>query len=300
MDFCARPLQSEIRQAAEGGLPVPARSHLAKPRQLGRPSGRYAKVADTHIDYFEVSEYTQYFVEQAITLFGASPLVNVEALVARVLQVQQIVEREVLASGLQRSLLRTTRGGITEAGDRMLDNIRRFHRYLQSLPPGTPLDAVAFFPNGYNGQRRKAADLLAQGKQVLNGFAAPANATVPSGPEWQASFILARDVLQQALSEKGSASRVSLNATSALEEARLAFLAVYNGMAKRLVRVVLQDVGREHEFTRFFRDLQVNEGGSRSPEAPEGPEAPKAPEAPGTPDEPALPGGPAVRGSTTP
>jgi hypothetical protein len=247
-------------------------------------------MADTYIDCFEVSEYTQYFIEQAITLIGASPLVNVDVLIVRVQAVEQKVEREVLASGLQRSLVRTTRGGIGEASEQMLGNIRRFHRYLQSLPPGTPMDAVAFFPNGYDGRQRKAADLLAIGKQVLNGFGTPANASVPGAATWQTSFTQARDVLQRALSEKGNASRVSLEASSALEAARLEFLAVYNGMAKRLVRVVLQDLGREHELKRFFLDLQVNESGARSPEAP------KAPEGPGTPDEPALPGDPARPG----
>jgi hypothetical protein len=245
-------------------------------------------MADRHIDCFEVSEYADYFIEQAITLVGTSPLVSVEAVVALIREAKERVEREVLAAGLQRSLLRTARVDINEACDRMIDNVRRFHRYTQSLPPGTAMDAVAFFPNGYSGARRKAADLLAQGKQVLSGFDAPANAGFPAAPEWRASFTMARDLLQQALSEKGSASRVSLDATSALEEARLAFLAAYNGIAKRLVRAVLQHVGREHEFTRFFLDMQVNEDGSRTPKAPE------APEVPGTPDAPTLPGGPAV------
>ena len=250
-------------------------------------------MADTHIDCFEVSEYTQYFIQQAITLIGASPLVNVDVLIVRVQAVEQKVERELAAAGLQRSLVRTTRGGIGEASDQMLGNIRRFHRYLQSLPPGTPMDAVAFFPNGYDGRQRKAADLLAMGKQVLNGFATPANASFPGTSTWQPAFTQARDALQRALSEKGNASRVALEASSALEAARLEFLAVYNGMAKRLVRVVLQDLGREHELKRFFLDLQVNEGGSRSPEAPGTPDEPALPDQPALPGDPALPGKPA-------
>lgn len=246
-------------------------------------------MADTHIDCFEVSEYTDYFVARAVELVGASRLANLEVAIELVLQARSEVDSAILAAGLQRSAVRTARIDIHEASDRMIDNIRRFHRYVQSLPPGTAMDAAAFFPNGYSGTRRKAADLLAQGKQVLNGFEAPANAAFPAGAEWRTSFTQARDVLQQALAEKGGASHVSLNATSALERARLAFVAVYNGIAKRLMRVILQELGREDEFTRFFLDLQVNEDGSRKPGAPE------APEVPGTPDAPALPGGPAVR-----
>ena len=243
-------------------------------------------MADMHIDSFEVSEYTQYFVEQASTLVGASPMVNVELVIARVVEARDNVEDALVGAGMQRSTLRTVRIDIKAASDRMVDNIRRFHRYVQSLPSSTPMDAVAFFPAGYSGAQRKAADLLAQGKQVLAGFEVPANIAFPGAPEWRASFTEARDALQQALSQRGSASRVSLNATSTLQQARLAFLAVYNGIAKRLVRVILQEVGREDEFPRFFLDLQVNEGGSRKPGAPE------TPALPGTPEKPALPGTP--------
>jgi hypothetical protein len=238
-------------------------------------------MSDPYIDVFEVDEYSRYFLEQSIALIGASQLVSVEAVRERVRARMEAVAREILASGLQRSGLRTSRSDTGDAYEKMLDAVRRFHRYLQSLPPGTLIDVAAFFPGGYVGTRRKAADLLAQGKQVLIGFEAPANASFPAATEWKTTFTVACVELEQAVVVKGSARRMTANASSSLQEARLQFVAVYNGLAKRLVRAVLQDIGRESEFRSFFLDLQVNEDGS--PASPEEPEAPASPEEPSSP-----------------
>jgi hypothetical protein len=240
-------------------------------------------MSDSYIDVFEVDEYGRYFLEQAIALIGASTLVNVEAVRERVRARMEAVAREILASGLQRSGLRTSHNDTGDAYEKMLDAVRRFHRYLQSLPPGTPIDVAAFFPGGYIGTRRKAADLLAQGKQVLIGFEAPANASFPAATEWKTTFTVACVELEQAVVVKGSAKRVTANTMSTLQDARLQFVAVYNGLAKRLVRAVLQDVGRENEFRSFFLDLQVNEDGSPASAEPEAPEAPEEPETPSSP-----------------
>ena len=238
-------------------------------------------MSDSYIDVFEVDEYSRYFLEQSIVLIGASQLVSVEAVRERVRAKMEAVAREILAIGLQRSGLRTSRSDTGDAYEKMLDAVRRFHRYLQSLPSGTVIDIAAFFPGGYVGTRRKAADLLAQGKQLLIGFEAPANTSFPAVAEWKTTFTVACVDLEQAVVDKGSARRMTASTTSSLQEARLQFVAVYNGLAKRLVRAVLQDIGRENEFRSFFLDLQVNEDGS--PASPEEPEAPEAPETPSSP-----------------
>jgi hypothetical protein len=242
-------------------------------------------MSDSYIDVLEVEEYTRYFLRQVMSLVGASTLVNVEALSERVQRVQEKVERELVARGLLHSSLRVSRSDTGDAYEELLDAIRRFHRYLQSLPPGTMMDAAAFFPGGYTGSRRKPADVLAQGKLVLRGFDVPVNANIPAAPEWKATFTTGCDALEQAISGKGDAARVAGNTTSALQDARREFVAVYNGLAKRLVRAVLQDIGREHEFRSFFLDLQVNEAGARAPEEPADPAQPGGPEIP----EPTLP-----------
>jgi len=240
-------------------------------------------MSDSYIDVFEVDEYSQYFLEQSIALIDASPLVSVQALRDRVRARREAVAREILAISMQRSGLRISRSDTGEASEQMLDAIRRFHRYLQSLPPGTVMDAAAFFPKGYVGTRRKAADLLAQGKQVLIGFEAPANASFPAVAEWKTTFTVAGVELEEALTGKGSARRATVTMTSSLQTARQQFVAVYNGLAKRLVRAVLQDIGREHEFRSFFLDLQVNEDGSPAFAEPESPEEPEEPDAPSSP-----------------
>lgn len=245
-------------------------------------------MSDSYIDVFEVDEYGRYFLEQAIALINASPLVNIEVVRERVRARMDAVEREILVINMQRSDLRISRSDTGDASEKMLDAIRRFHRFLQSLPPGTVMDAAAFFPGGYVGTRRKPADLLAQGKQVLLGFETPANASFPTATDWKNTFTTARVELEEALTGKGSARRATIHMTSSLQAARQQFLAVYNGLAKRLVRAVLQDIGRENEFRSFFLDLQVNEDGSPAPAEPEAPEAPEEPGAPVIP-EPSLP-----------
>lgn len=242
-------------------------------------------MSDSYIDALEVDEYTRYFLRQVISLVLASPLVDIEALRQRVENAAANVEREIVARGLQRSNLRILRGDTGDVYEQLLDAIRRFHRYLQSLPPSTVMDADAFFPDGYTGRRRKPADVLAQGKLVLRGFDVPANASFPAASEWKATFSQGCEALEQAIGGKGDAARVASSSTSSLEVARREFVAVYNGLAKRLVRAVLQDIGREHEFKSYFLDLQVNEDGYKAPAEPA---------------EPTLPGGPAIPEPTLP
>jgi hypothetical protein len=232
-------------------------------------------MSDSYIDVFEIEEYSRHFMRESIRLVLASPLVDVEVLRQRIQAANDRVERELVALATQHSNLRVNRSGTGDAFETLLDAIRRFHRYLQSLPPGTAMDAKAFFPDGYVGTRRKPADVLAQGKLVLRGFDVPANANLASLSEWKATFRDRCEALEQAISGKGDAARVASSSTSSLQEARQEFVAVYNGLAKRLVRAVLQDIGREHEFRSFFLDLQVNEDGAKAPAEPEAPALPE-------------------------
>lgn len=44
-----------------------------------------------------------------------------------------------------------------------------------------------------------------------------------------------------------------------LRQARTSFLAAYHKVARRLIRGLLAELGREHELRRYFRDLQATD-----------------------------------------
>lgn len=233
---------------------------------------------DTYIDLQEVSEYGRYFYDQSAPLVGVSPLADIQLIRQRVLARVEDVERQIGNIVAKRSTVRGGRDNIGVASAGMVDNVQRFRHHLLAQPAEAGIDQAAFFPGGYvTPVQRKPADLLAQGKGVLAGFDAPANANLLNAVEWKGTFTVSCQALTEALAGKHGAAHVAAGGTDAQVEARRQFLEVYNGMAKRLVRVVLQDVNRLHEYRRFFLDLQVNERGPAAPEAPAVPEAPEAP-----------------------
>jgi hypothetical protein len=232
------------------------------------------KMPDTYIDFWEVIEYGHYFGDKSLLLVGASPLVDMALIRQRVLAHAEEMERQLGTIVVKRSTMRGGRDSIGVVTTSMSGDVRRFRHHLLAQPDEAGIDLDAFFPGGYvTPAKRKPADLLAQGKGVLAGFDAPANVNLVNAIEWKGRFTASCQALTEALAGKHGASHVAVEGTEAQAQARRQFLEVYNGMAKRLVRVVLQDVNRLHEYRLFFLDLQVNEGGQAAPEAPEAPEA---------------------------
>jgi hypothetical protein len=233
---------------------------------------------DKHIDCQEVSEYGRYFYNKSERLEGASPLVDIRLLRQRVLAVVEEAERYRTTTMVERSTVRGGRGNIGVASARLASDVRRFRHHVRAQPEEAGLDEEAFFPGGYvTPAKRKPADLLAQGRDILAGFDAPANASLVNAAEWRATFAVSCASLDAALVDKHGAAHVASAGTEAQAETRRKFLALYNGMAKRLVRVVLQDIGRLQDYRMFFLDLQVNEDGQAAPEAPYAPDAPETP-----------------------
>lgn len=222
---------------------------------------------DRYIDYQEVSEYGRFFYRQSVSLVGASPLVDVAVLRQQVLDAVERLEARLQGADLQKSSMRTERGGIDETVELMRDVQRRFYRYLQSLPPHMKVDMAAFYPAGKLGNlaQHKPHDVLALADGTLRGFSAPIHAELPAASVWQADILTARMALSQAIEGKQGASSGASLAVGSLAEAREDFLHVYNKVAKHLVRGLLAEMKREHELRHFFLDLQVNEDRTGAP-----------------------------------
>jgi hypothetical protein len=110
-----------------------------------------------------------------------------------------------------------------------------------------------------NVSQMKPADLAQKAGEILRGFAAPANASLPDGAAWKARIENARAALVAALADKETTSAAAIQATQGLTAAREAFLVAYNGVAKRIVLGLLASLDRKDELPLFFKDLQVNE-----------------------------------------
>jgi hypothetical protein len=216
---------------------------------------------DPYIDYQEVSVYGRYFYRQSEPLIGASELVNVGGVRGLVLTTVESVETELQLIGVPRSVERTGRDSVGAATEDMRDHLRRYFFHLQSLPVRAGVDVNAFFTGGKLGRvaTQKPEDLLSQADAVLRGFTTPTSAALPDAARWQAELIAARETLNQAISGKLGAVFTASTGTSALVQARARFLVAYNKVAKRLIRGLLAELGREHELRRYFRDMQVNE-----------------------------------------
>jgi len=243
----------------------------------GAGSSQEIIVADRYIDCREVSEYGRYTWVTLAQLVGASALADVAALRQRILAEVEAVEGEHGSTRTQKSGFRTGQEDVGEAAPDLADALRRFFHHLKTLPGTVAVDRKAFFPTGKLGKLHllKPADVLARADEVLHGFTVPANATLAGAADWQRDVQTKRTTLSDALSGKHQARGSTSSSVGSLSAARERFLHVYNVLAKRLIYVVLADLGRLGEYRSFFLDLQVNEDGRP---------ASQTPQTPGTPD----------------
>ncbi|UQA60154.1 hypothetical protein [Polyangium aurulentum] len=218
-------------------------------------------MADTHIDYFEVFEYGEHFLYQSTQLVGLSKLVDIA-------EVQQLVDgtiksvaAELEKAGVHRSDKRVDRKEAEDKTAHLRKEIERFHKHLGAVEGDAPIDAAAFFPGKKLGpvSAMKPADLAQKAGEILRGFAAPANDSLPDGATWKARIESAQAALVAALAGKETTAAAAIQASQGLAAAREAFLVAYNGVAKRLVLGLLASLDRKDELPIFFKDLQVNE-----------------------------------------
>jgi hypothetical protein len=220
---------------------------------------------DPYIDIHETVLYGRYFFQYSEPLIGASQVFNVEALRQLVLAKVHAIETALTVVGTPKSEVRTGRDAVEESNEELLDRLRRFHHFLQSLPASANIDIAAFFADGKLGKisKHKPEDMLSRADAAIRGFATPAGPRVPNGAEWQADILLARTSLEDALRSKLGASNTASTSGGSLAQAREEFLHVYNKVAKRAIRALLAELGREDEMRLYFRDLQVNENRAR-------------------------------------
>ena len=253
-------------------------------------------MADTHIDYREVSEYGRYFLAETArleTIAGATAVGSPDdaepeelltdgvpadgtfasGALIDVSMVRRIVEQAVLAveNGLAQTSAKTIGGSSTrgisiraillDCGDR----VQRFYYYLRSLPACASVDLLACFPSGRLGAlgKLRASELLSKMNTILRGFASPGNLGLVNAEVWRQEIASGRDALKQALARKNSDPSPSSASDQVLAPARAHFLRVYHGLAKPAVRALLTHLGRDHEYRRFFLDLQAAERQAR-------------------------------------
>lgn len=230
-------------------------------------------MADSYIDYFEIDEYAGHFVREVKRLSGLYPAVEVSVLASEIEQAAARVVQERERAGVTRSSLRSGRGSTEANAAELREVLQRFFNHLGALnPKKVSLDLEAFFPGKVAGAltRLKASDLSAKAASVLVGFSAPLHAALPGRAEWEQEIREAHQALASALDQRGEQQSSSGNVSATLKQARLSFLNLYNGVAKPIVRGLLQRLGRADEYKVFFKDLQVNESGPTSREEEDG------------------------------
>ena len=215
-------------------------------------------MADSYIDYDEVSEYGNHFASEAKKLLGASPLVDVAKLVKLVAGDVAAVAAELEKAGAKRGGLRSTAIDVKALSAGTSATVEQFFRYLGSLDEGV-VDVATYFDRGQLGRHAnlKPADVRSKAQRALRGFAA--NPKLPGGAAWKKKLTDSEAALGAALDGKGEAASGSITKTADLVAAREKFLVSYNGVAKRLVLGLLTSLGREGEMGLFFKDLLVNE-----------------------------------------
>lgn len=234
-------------------------------------------MSDPYIDDVEVDEYGSHFVSTATVLIGASPLVNMQALIDLIALKTAAVRTELEKAGIKRSALRGGRGDTSAEVKKARAEISKFWNFVNSLDEDVPVDKEAFFKGAKQGSisKLKAADLMGKLNQALQGFSADVNKNLPGGSAWQVKIGVARDALSTALAATGGAQGESRGATAALRTARDEFVEAYNNVAKKLVFGLLASLGRKNEYESFFKDLQVNEGSSKAKAAKAGEQKPR-------------------------
>jgi hypothetical protein len=226
---------------------------------------------DTYIDPLEIREYTDHLAHTAKELIGVSDIVDVGKLCSRISAKADAVDAELAKQGIKRSGVRTDRKDVEAKAEALRKAITKFHSYLNSLEDDVAFDMNAFFQDGNQGMLAalKPADLVQRASAILRGFEATANLNLPDAEARKGKLTAARDALGTALGDKGSHTLSSIKATAELVAARESWLSDYNGGAKRIIHGLLALLGRKDQYRHFFKDLQVNEGGSGTGETPE-------------------------------
>lgn len=219
-------------------------------------------MADEHIDYGECGEYAAHFCAEAKGLIGATPLVDVEALIALVKATAHAVATELAKQTSMTSAARDDRGKVEASTEAGRQEVTRFYTYLGSLDADVQHDKRAFFPGGKRGDvsKLKPADMQKKLAQVLSGFAAKSNEELPDASKWQPRIQKAHDDLAKAIELKTGSVGTKIVHTKELVAARKAFLSAYTSVAKPLVRGILAQLGRdEKEIRLYFKDLTVQD-----------------------------------------
>jgi hypothetical protein len=233
-------------------------------------------MTDAYIDYDEVGEYGNHFTSEAKKLLGASPLVDVAALIKRLSGDTKAVATALEGAGSKRGKRRASSGEVKTTAAMAGKVLDQFWSFLGSIDG---VDVAAFFEGGKKGAtaKLKPGDVRSKALRALRGFTA--HTKLPQGDAWKKRLTDAEAELGAALGGKGDAHGGSISQTAELVAARESFLVSYNGVAKPIVRGLLTSLGREGEMALFFKDLQVNEGARKRKKAGDGaqPVAPAAP-----------------------
>ncbi|MDC3960170.1 hypothetical protein [Polyangium jinanense] len=218
-------------------------------------------MADDYIDYMECAEYADHLYTEGQKLVGASPLVDVSALLSYVKGAADAVSAELSKQTLTTSAARGGRADVEAQAEAGRKEVTRFFKYLGTLADDVPHDKQAFFPGGKQGdvKKLKPADVQKKLAKVLAGFDANANALLPEAAKWKARLVKAEADLGAAIGQKTSTVGTKIIHTAELVAARQAFLKAYTNVAKPLVRGLLAKLGREDEFSVYFKDTTVVE-----------------------------------------
>ncbi|MRG96564.1 hypothetical protein [Polyangium spumosum] len=227
-------------------------------------------MADDHIDYGECGEYAAHFATEAQRLVGLSQLVNVQALIDEVMSVAGSVAAELAKQTQKKAVVRGDGANVADAAEEGRQELARFFKYLGTLDDDVVRDVNAFFPGGRQGdlKKLKPADVQKKIASVLTGFDAPTNTALPEGTKWKNKLTQAEHSLKIAIGQKTSAVGTKIVHTAELAAARKAFLKTYINVAKPLVRGLLARLGREDEFSLYFRDETVQESKPRKKAPP--------------------------------
>ncbi len=224
-------------------------------------------MADDYIDYLECIEYGDSFLTEVDKLAGTSKLVDIPELKSHLSTALQGVAVELEKQGIKRSGTRIDRKLVASQAAALRKDIDKFYHYLASLDDDVTFDFEAFFEGGNLGALAalKPADVAQRAGEVLRGFSADANKSLPDAAKWKIRLEAAQSTLVSVLTGRGSSTTSSIQGTAALVAARQAFLVAYNGVAKRLIQAVLIQIGRKDDLRLYFKDLQVNESKKAEP-----------------------------------
>jgi hypothetical protein len=214
-------------------------------------------MADTYFDDNEVSEYGEYFYEEAKKLEGRSKIFNIAELRAQGRIVLDAFHKERTdAAGSLGGVRKDAATATTEARD----VLSRFYSFLGSLKAGSA-DKEGFFKNGKMGnlERSKPADIQTKLEAVILGFSAKGNGSFKDRDDWNKELTEAHSALKSSLDTKESKRTDATRSTSKKNDAYDAFVSFYTDVAKPAISGTLGELKRKSEYHLFFKDLQVKE-----------------------------------------